>query len=112
MKLERSDTLQINNPVEKDLIEAFSDFGNTDPDDFIILSKNDMTYIQSANSDFEGEGLILEFQEGNLDNHFQCTDTNISKEIILDAFLAYLNEDNSWKEKFIWEKYTLCDDDL
>jgi len=112
MKFERSDISLINNATEAEIIAEFNQFGN-DVEDFVILSKNDMNYIQAALSDYEGEeGLVLEYQEGSLEKHFNCIDGNISKEQVLTAFLLYLKGDLSWKSHFSWEKTVINEDDL
>jgi hypothetical protein len=111
MKFERSDICMINNVSEAEIIDEFNKFGEEN-DDFVVLSKNDMNYIQAAPGDFEGEGLVLEYQDGSLDRHFSASDTNISKELILSVFLAYLKGEDSWKDKFIWEKTILEEEDL
>jgi hypothetical protein len=111
MKFERSDISMIRHASEADIIEEFNKFGEEN-DDFVVLSKNDMNYIQAAPGDFEGEGLVLEYQDGSLDRHFSASDTNISKELILSVFLAYLKGEDSWKEKFNWEKTILEEEDL
>jgi hypothetical protein len=111
MKFERSDICMINNVSEAEIIAEFNKFGEEN-DDFVVLSKNDMNYIQAAPGDFEGEGLVLEYQDGSLDRHFSASDTNISKEQILSVFLAYLKGEDSWKDKFIWEKTILEEEDL
>jgi hypothetical protein len=111
MKFERSDISMIRHASEADIIEEFNKFGE-DMDDFVVLSQNDMNYIQSALSDFEGEGFILEYQEASLDKHFSATDKNISKDDILSVFLAYLKGDSSWKEKFNWEITLIEDEDF
>jgi hypothetical protein len=111
MKFERSDICMINNVSEAEIIAEFNKFGEEN-DDFVVLSKNDMNYIQAAPGDFEGEGLVLEYQDGSLDRHFSASDTNISKELILSVFLAYLKGEDSWKDKFVWEKTILEEEDL
>jgi hypothetical protein len=111
MKFERADISMINNVTEAEIITEFNKFGEEE-DDFVVLSKNDMNYIQAAVSDFEEEGLILEYQEASLDKHFNCIDTNISKEQVLAAFLKYLKGDLSWKDEFSWEKTVIEEDDL
>ena len=111
MKFERSDICMINNVSEAEIIAEFNKFGEEN-DDFVVLSKNDMNYIQAAPGDFEGEGLVLEYQDGSLDRHYSASDTNISKELILSVFLAYLKGEDSWKDKFIWEKTILEEEDL
>jgi hypothetical protein len=111
MKFERSDISMINNVSEAEIIDEFNKFGEEN-DDFVVLSKNDMNYIQAAPGDFEGEGLVLEYQDGSLDRHYSASDTNISKELILSVFLAYLKGEDSWKDKFIWEKTILEEEDL
>ena len=111
MKFERSDISMINNVSEAEIIAEFNKFGEEN-DDFVVLSKNDMNYIQAALSDYEGEGFILEYQEGSLDKHFSATDNNISKDVILSVFLAYLKGESAWKEQFNWEKTLIEEEDL
>ena len=75
MKFERADISMINNVTEAEIITEFNKFGEEE-DDFVVLSKNDMNYIQAALSDFEEEeGMLLEYQEGSLDKHFHAIDT-------------------------------------
>ena len=112
MKFERSDLSLINNVSEAEIIAEFEKFGGGDAEDFVVLSKNDMNYIQAAPGDFEGEGLVLEYQDGSLDKHYSASDTIIPKELILSVFLAYLKGEESWKDKFIWEKTILEEEDL
>ena len=111
MKFERADISMINNVTEAEIITEFNKFGEEE-DDFVVLSKNDMNYIQAGLSDFEEEGLILEYQEGSLDKHFHATETNITKDQVLATFLLYLKADASWKEQFSWEKSVTEEDDL
>ena len=111
MIFENSDISLIRHASEAEIIAEFTKFGK-DADDFVILSKNDMNYIQAALSDYEGEGFILEYQEGSLDKHFSATDNNISKDVILSVFLAYLKGDAAWKEQFNWEKTLIEEEDL
>jgi hypothetical protein len=112
MKFERADISMINNVTEAEIITEFNKFGEEE-DDFVVLSKNDMNYIQAALSDFEEEeGMLLEYQEGSLDKHFHAIDTNITKDQVLAAFLLYLKADASWKEQFSWEETVIEEDDL
>ena len=111
MKFERSDLQMIPNPTEQDIIDGFKGYGEDDIDDFVILSQNDMTYVQSAVSHLEGEGFILEYQDGSLNQHYVATDCNIPLETILKIFLAYLKGDSSWKTDFLWELYVHEEED-
>lgn len=112
MKFERSDVKMIINPIEADIIDGFNGFGEEDEDDFAVLSKNEMTYIQAALSHFEDEGFILEYQEGSIEQHYTATEKRIPKEAILSAFFAYLKGDASWKNAYLWEKTDFNDDDI
>lgn len=103
MIFERSDTKMVVNPNEQDVREGFEALGEIDMDDFVILSKNDMAYIQAAIGEGEEDGFILEYQDGSLDRHYVASNRDIPQEEILKAFLAYLTGDESWKSNYLWE---------
>lgn len=104
MLFERNGENDIKNPTLEQLLTALEDLGNH-LDDFAILSKDDMTYLQVAVGD--GDGFILEYQDGSLEEHYIAEDTEISEDAIIRAFAAYLNGDNEWKEAFEWEHLDL-----
>jgi hypothetical protein len=84
-------------PHIREAIEAFKGGSNS----FAILSKGEFTYMQCQGGN--SIGYILEYQEGSLDEHFECTD-DLTREDVIEIFQAYRIEDGNWKTKFRWEK--------
>ncbi len=70
-------------------------------DSFAILSKDDMTYIQTAGG--PNSGFILEYQDGSLDKHFTCTNQNLTAAQVVNAFQSYTKQDGRWQQEFEWE---------
>jgi hypothetical protein len=112
MYLEGSLTKKKFNPTEIHISEAFKTFDQENSDEYLILSKDEMTYIQTAISDYQEEGFIIEYQEGSLSNHFITVDKNIPVEKVVIAFISYLNCDDDWKTSFEWEPLVLDEEDL
>lgn len=69
-------------------------------DSFFILERDDMIYIQAY---YDGEGFILEYQEGSLDKHYISKKALTSNEII-NVFLEYSNNSEAWKRSIEFEK--------
>jgi len=71
-------------------------------DSFLILSKNEMTYMQTSGS--IQEGFILEYQEGSVDEHYACTNSPLTQDLLVQAFKDYLNGKPDWINDLTWEK--------
>lgn len=71
-------------------------------DSFLILSKTEMDYMQTAGS-FQ-EGFILEYQGGSTDEHYTCANDPLTNDQVVQAFKDYLNENANWKSDLIWQK--------
>ena len=76
-------------------------------DSFVILADDadEMTFIQAMGSPAEGFG--LEYQEGSLDQHFECTSQDLTAEHVVLAFRSYLRGETAWKTAFTWERMEL-----
>lgn len=74
------------------------------PDAFVVLSATEdgNTYIQTAGG--PNEGFILEYQNGALEEHYECTTANLGLEQVVAAFRAYLLGDASWRANHTWRK--------
>jgi len=81
--------------TDSDIQAAFDD----DPGrgEFIILSQSEMVYMQ-AGGEYEGP-YTLEYQQGNLDEHYQCTE-DLNKTQVQTAFIKYLNNDTTWQTDY------------
>lgn len=73
-----------------------------DGDSFAILGVDEMTYIQT--SGWPQAGFDLEYQAGSVEEHFRCTDANVSLDMVRQAFNAYLSEDDSYLSSCKWER--------
>lgn len=91
---------------ESDIIKAFQD--DKKRGEFIILSKSEQVYIQAA-----GEGFgpyILEYRDGDEDNHFQCK-RELPKPEVQAAFIEYLKGGHSWKSNLEWKRLYMSQSD-
>ncbi|HBI45496.1 MAG TPA: hypothetical protein DDY78_21970 [Planctomycetales bacterium] len=68
---------------------------------FAILSRDEMTYIQTSGP--AGEGFTLEYQDGDTDRHYRCPD-ELSLERVTQAFVSYARGTDSWKTSLPWVK--------
>jgi len=112
MKLENSYEKIVNNPSELDIRNMFEGFGENDMDDLIILSKNNMNYIQTAIGEKEDEGFILEYQDSCLDNHYIATDKDLDLNQIIEIFISYNSGDEKWKSVLQWELSLMTEEDF
>lgn len=84
-------------PHIREAIEGF----RKDSDSFAILAKSRLTYMQATGS--KQEGYDLEYQEGSIDEHYECMN-ELTQEDVIAALQAYRVGDGGWKSKFEWEK--------
>lgn len=114
MELETAEGLKIADVTDEELINVIQD--DTRRGEFIILIRREQEFIQAGGFPRfrrrffsrrqwldEGDSIVMEYQEGGTDNHFQCTQ-EISKAKVQTAFLKYLKGDPSWKNDFQWKK--------
>ncbi len=91
--------------ITEDLIEEKLRSLPGENDSFLILSKSDMVYMQTAGN--FNEGFILEYQEGSVDEHYSCINDPLTNDQVVKAFKDYLNGNLNWKKDLIWEKEDL-----
>ena len=92
----------VTEPVSDELIEKKVYSLTGEGDSFMILSVDEMTYMQ-ASGDPRG-GFMLEYQDGSLEQHYYCADTDISAGKVTDAFRSYLAGDGKWRKKYHWKR--------
>lgn len=102
MELEVSGTVMSRNATEAEVITALRaiapDIGN-----FAILTRADATFIQTAYWGY----FALEYQDGSVDEHYQCIAPTLSVDAVIAAFLSYLRGDGRWRTEYVWERMTL-----
>jgi len=99
MRLETENGGTIHDPSGGEIIAALNQL-----DGFAILSHDELTYLQAAGT--SQDNFVLEYQEGDTDEHFVCPD-RLSLNQITTAFMAYAQGNPSWRYAFRWEKLAL-----
>ena len=84
---------EITDPDSNDIIAALKEIDNTD-DSFLILSHSEMEYMQT-------DGYSLEYQQGDLEEHFYSPSGFQSPEYAARFFLSYADPQSDW-----WRKAT------
>ena len=92
MKLETESGAAIEHPTDgqidvtlKELVESGGGFA--------IISQSEQVYIQTAEN---GEGdCTLEYREGSEENHFCCTNEELSIDDVIGAFQQYANNNDA-----------------
>ncbi len=100
MTLEVDGKKTVNHPTTDQIDEALTLVANSSSR-FATLSCSKMHYIQTALGSHGG--LILEYQDGSTDNHFQSLETDLPFDKISQAFRGYARGESSWKQGFQWE---------
>ena len=93
---------EIENPDDATIERELA--GLTD-DEFAILAQDDEVYLQTLVD--PDAGLILEYQEGSIQEHFNTVDPPGSIQEVIAAFISYSNGTDAWKTQFEWERTEL-----
>ena len=96
MKLEFENGATFQDPSDGEIAAALSQLQS-----YAILSHDELTYVQAAGT--SEDGFVLEYQEGDTEEHFACPDRLLLNQITT-AFIAYAKGDASWRSAFRWEK--------
>lgn len=103
MILELEDGTTIERPSDDQIHDALATLQGDLANSFAILSLNEMSYIQAAPMD---EGYVLEFQDGDISQHYQAVNL-LPLSAIIEAFQAYNRDDDTWKLKTQWQRLDL-----
>ena len=100
MKLDLNGT-ELAQPLDEALIIRSLQALDREDDSFLILSKDEMSYIQTCR---ESDGrYVLEYQEGSLDQHYECADALLTFQKVSMAFTGYFNGTDEWKTALTWQ---------
>lgn len=88
-------------PVTNSLIEQSIGSLTGEGDSFAILAKAPQVYIQTS-GDASG-GFILEYRDGSEEEHYSCSNFELSAGEVIRAFQSYLADDGIWKTEFEWQ---------
>lgn len=100
MKLELNGT-ELSQTLDDALITSSLQSLNGDNNSFLILSKDTMSYIQTCKTS-DGH-YVLEYQEGSLEEHYECADEMLNFQKVSMAFSSYLKGTDEWKTSLRWE---------
>jgi hypothetical protein len=92
-------------PISTDLIAETVTSLAKKGDFFLVLSRDEMTYIQTSGN--AESGFILEYQDGSIEEHFSCTNAPLNTGQILETLQRYFTNHDRWKSEFTWEKEDL-----
>ena len=73
-------------------------------DSFVILEKDEMTYMQAL---WTPKGYDLEYQEGNVLEHYWLSELTTQDDVIW-ALQSYLRNEPYWKTKYNFEKKNIA----
>ncbi|MHC4591664.1 MAG: hypothetical protein ACYS8L_03095 [Planctomycetota bacterium] len=104
MTLEVAGRQIIVNPSDEDIRAALAGFDAAAGDAFLILSSDDMTYMQAGGD--RNVGFDLEYQEGSMDQHFRATRNDIPLTEVLQVLIEYRDGRTEWKGRFDFERIT------
>ena len=68
--------------------------------DFLILEKTELTYVQILNTE---NGFVVQFQDDRVSSHYEFSNY-MSRPKATKMFLKYLNEDIDWKLNESYER--------
>ncbi len=100
--LEISNAKRITNPSNSDIVEAVNGLDCTSGDAFLILSRNEMFYMQASGD--SRLGFDLEYQEGSMQQHYRAKRNGLSSDDICSVLIAYRDNDPQWKSRFEFER--------
>lgn len=102
MQLELSESGEFDNPDSETISRELA---NLQAGEFAILRQDDWTFIQTLLD--PDDGIVLEYQEGSLEEHYGTVDPPDSIDEVVAAFTSYLNGTDEWKSRFRWERMDL-----
>ena len=101
MKLKLDGAKALENPGDGEIASALASVDRGDSD-VVILDQTELTYIQ-AYRDIK-LGLVVEYQNGSLFEHFRSTDHMVALDRATYTFQKYAKGDLSWQGEIRWGK--------
>lgn len=105
MRLEIGNGQVLENPSADHISGVLHALPGGGGDTYAILTRSDGQFMQCCGG--WKEGFILEYQDGSTDDHFECTDRELSLASVIDAFQDYLAHDDRWRTMLQWQKIKL-----
>ena len=70
-------------------------------DSFAILSRGSEIYMQTSGG--PSYGFVLEYRNGSADEHYSCSNFELTADEVIWAFQSYLADDGQWETKLEWQ---------
>ena len=70
-------------------------------DSFAILAQAAEVYLQTSGG--PSYGFVLEYRDGSSDEHYSCSNFELTADEVIAAFQSYLAGDGRWKTEFDWQ---------
>lgn len=74
-----------------------------DGDSFAILARAEQVYMQTSGD--PQNGFVLEYRDGSEEEHYSCTNSQLTAEQVVWAFQSYLANDDKWKSDLKWQSH-------
>ncbi len=70
-------------------------------DSFAILARGEQVYIQTSAA--PSDGFLLEYRDGSENEHYSCSNFELTADQVIRAFQSYLADDGRWKSELEWQ---------
>ena len=91
----------ISAPVTNGLIDESIRSLTGEGDSFAILSKADQIYMQTSGG--PEYGFVLEYRNGSAEEHYSCSNFELTADEVIWAFQSYLANDGKWQSQLEWQ---------
>ncbi len=96
---------EVVDPNDKQIREALSALDvSGDGVGWAILGRSEMTYVQVSGD--KTSGFDMEYQEGDVDNHYRAARENLKLEEVVEAFANYRDGRIDWSVYGDWDRIT------
>ena len=106
MRLSMENGTELKDPSPAEIDQALRTLNRSEDNSFAILEQADLTYLQVAQEDDPDQDaprLVLEYQDGSMDRHYQAVADSLSLMTVIEIFQAYAGGDEKWRSRVQWE---------
>ena len=99
MELNYNEETYLVDPSKEDIENIFE---KLDPEEFIILDKDEDYYLQLYLHD-DG-ALQIEYRDGSHNEHYELDESQLESSDVIVMFCKYAADDPAWKDMVKWKK--------
>ena len=88
-------------PVTNSLIDESIRSLTGEGDSFAILAQADQVYMQTSGG--PENGFVLEYRNGSAEEHYSCSNFELTADEVIWAFQSYLAKDGQWQSQLEWQ---------